>query len=143
MLEPELITVVEGPTPDFRPSHDLMVQSVLEGPMDSATAICEMRTANGHDIRQRCLRAWRERRPVLLDFPDEMRLRQQVEVVAMRLNEVEEGAVLVLWVRWPMLLEEEDDEDDFFEDYFEDDYYDDEEAFDEGEFDDGDDEFYR
>ena len=34
-LEPELITVVEGPTPEFRPSPYLWFQSVYEGPEDA------------------------------------------------------------------------------------------------------------
>jgi hypothetical protein len=66
---------------------------------------------NGDDIMARCQTAWLERRPVVLDFPDDLRMRQEVEVVAMRLREVEEGTVLVLWVRWPLDDEDEEEED--------------------------------
>lgn len=119
VIEPEYITILEGPTPEFQMTPSLWLQSVCEGPVDSAVAQCELRTMNGEDIMQRCQAAWRERRPVLLDFPDDLRMRQEVEVVAMRLREVEEGTVLVLWVRWPL---EEDDEEE--EDYLDEDSYD-------------------
>lgn len=121
VIEPEYITILEGPTPDFQAAPSLWMQSVYEGPVDAAIAQCELRTMNGQDIMERCQAAWRERRPVLLDFPDDLRMRQEVEVVAMRLREIEEGTVLVLWVRWP--LEEGDEEE---EDYFDEDSYDEE-----------------
>lgn len=112
--EAEYITILEGPTPEFEATPHLWMQSVYEGPVDSAVAQCEVRTANGEDIRERAERAWSEGRPVRLDFPDEMRLRQEVDVVGLRLRDVEEGTVLVLWVRWP--LEEEDEEEGEFDD---------------------------
>ena len=112
--EPESITVLEGPTPDFQADSHLWLQSVYEGPVDAAIAQCELRTGNGEDIMERCRQAWEEGRPVLLDFPDELRMRQEVDVVGLRLREVEEGTVLVLWVRWP--LEEEEDEESEYDD---------------------------
>ena len=115
--EPELITVVEGPTPDFQPSPYLWFQSVYEGPEDAQILMCELRTHNGQDILDRCLDAWRDDRPVRLDFPDYMRLRKQLDVVAMRLQSLEDGPMLVLWVRQPGdEIEEEgfdEDEDDY------------------------------
>lgn len=112
MIEPELITIVEGPTPEFRPSPQLWFQSIYEGPMDSDVAMCELRTMNGADIMERCKRAWKERRPVKLDFPDYMRMRQQIDVVAMRLQEVDEGTMLMLWVRHPVEDEEPEEEEE-------------------------------
>lgn len=115
-IEPELITIIEGPTPEFRPSPQDWVQSVLEGPEDRMIAMCHLRTANGEDIMERCRNAWREGRPVKLDFPDELRMRQQVDVVSIRLTEVQDGPVLLLWVALPYSVEEDegdDDEDDF------------------------------
>jgi hypothetical protein len=115
--EPELITIVEGPTPEFRPSPYLWFQSVYDGPEDADVLLCEMRTLNGESIVERCRAAWQEGRSVKLDFPDYMRLRQQLAVVAMRLQDMDEGPMLMLWVRQPVddYLEEEhgDDEDDF------------------------------
>jgi hypothetical protein len=68
--------------------------------------MCELRTLNGESIMERCRNAWKEGRPVKLDFPDYMRMRQQLDVVGMRLQDLEEGPMLILWVR--QLLDEED-----------------------------------
>ena len=111
-VEPEYITILEGPTPNFEMASNLWFQSVYEGPDDAAIAQCELRTMNGEDILERCRGAWDEGRPVRLDFPDDLRMRQEVDVVAMRLREVEEGTVLMLWVRWPMEEDEEEEEYD-------------------------------
>lgn len=117
MEKPELITIIEGPTPDFRPNPHRWLDSVLEGPIENDTVICELRTANGEDILERCEQAWREGRPVKLDFPDSMRMRQQIDVVALRLFDVDEGKVLHVWVSLPVStqeeLEEGNDDDPF------------------------------
>lgn len=112
--EPEYITVLEGPTPDFQSTNQLWLQSVYEGPVDAAVAECELRTANGEDIVERAQRAWRDGRAVRLDFPDDLRMRQEVDVVGVRLRDVQEGTVLTLWVRWP--IEEEDEEEGEYDD---------------------------
>ena len=116
MIEPEYITIVEGPTPEFRPSAELSVNSILEGPEEAFTLYCEMRTMNGGDIMARCRRAWKEGRPVRLDFPDEMRMRQELDVVGLRLHEIDEGMVLQVWVQQPLTDFVEDDDDDFEDD---------------------------
>jgi len=116
VVEPELITIIEGPTPEFRPSPYLWVQSVYESPEDAEVMMCELRTFDGQGILDRCTGAWRENRPVRLDFPDYMRLRRQLDVVAMRLQHIEEGPLLLLWVRYPADEQEEEydeGEDDF------------------------------
>ncbi len=107
-MEPELITIIEGPTPDFMPNPQGWMQSVYEGPQETDVALCQLRTGNGSDIVERCQQAWQEGRPVRLDYPDDLRLRQQVDVVALRLTQIEEGELLLLWVT--MLWEEEVDE---------------------------------
>lgn len=116
-MEPELITIVEGPTPDFFPRQQGWVQSIFEGPQESEVALCQLRTGNGADIMERCQRAWQEGRPVRLDYPDDLRLRQQVDVVALRLTQVDEGELLLLWVDMPVEETEEasEGEDDDFD----------------------------
>lgn len=109
-MEPELITIIEGPTPDFMPNPQMWVQSVLEGPEEREVAVCQLRTATGKDIIERCQRAWREGRPVVLDYPDDLRMRQQVDVVALRLEQGEAGEVLLLWVSLPVDEYEEEEE---------------------------------
>lgn len=114
VTEPELISIIEGPTPEFQPTPQRWLQSIHEGPDDKAVAMCRLRTASGEDIMERCYRAWDEGRPVKLDYPDDMRMRQQADVVAMRLTEVEEGKMLLLWVSLEYEVEfEEVDDDDF------------------------------
>ena len=112
--EPELITIIEGPTPEFRATPQEWVQSIHEGPEDQVVAVCELRTGNGEDIMGRCRNAWREGRKVKLDFPDELRMRQQVDVVSIRLTEQDEGPMLHLWVALPLedFIQETLDEDD-------------------------------
>jgi hypothetical protein len=110
VIEPELIEIIEGPPPEFQPTIQNWLQSLYEGPEVSEVAMCQLRTATGQDIQDRCVAAWQEKRPVLLDFPDQWGMRQQLDVVALRLSEVEEGQVLTIWVAVPgMLLEEDDD----------------------------------
>lgn len=111
-LEPELITVVEGPTPEFRESPYLWFSSVYEGPEDAEVVMCELRTYSGESIVQRCQNAWREGRPVRLDFPDRLRMRRQLDVVAMRLSILDEGPLLQLWLRVTDGELEEDEFDD-------------------------------
>jgi hypothetical protein len=112
MMEPELITIIEGPTPDFMPNPQMWVQSVLEGPEERDVAVCQLRTATGKDIMAPCQRAWHEGRAVVLDYPDDLRMRQQVDVIALRLEESEAGEVLLLWVSLPVETEEEEEEEE-------------------------------
>ena len=114
VTEPELISIIEGPTPEFQPTPQRWLQSIHEGPQDRAIAMCRLRTMSGEDIMERCYQAWDEGRPVKLDYPDEMRMRQQADVVAMQLTEVDEGKMLLLYVSldYEVGFEEVDDDDD-------------------------------
>lgn len=107
VIEPETITLVEGPPPEFRQVPDLWPLSILEAPQLSLPAYVQMRTFSGPKMLGRCQRAWREDRPVKLDFADETGLRHQINVVAARWTEVEEGHVLHLWVQLPAQPPEE------------------------------------
>ncbi len=100
-IEPELITVVEGPTPEFHAAPEIWALALCDGPHGSTPARARMRTFSGPKMLERCTRAWGEGRPVFLDFPDEVGLRRQVAVIAARWDEVEEGHVLHLWVKDP------------------------------------------
>lgn len=112
MIEPELIEIIEGPSPEFHPSMQNWLQSLYESPEVNEVAMCQLRTATGEDIKERCENAWYEGRPVRLDFPDEWGLRQQLPVVALRLSEIEEGQLLTLWVSIPYVPKEEQGDDD-------------------------------
>ncbi len=98
-VEPEMITVVEGPTPEFHPAPEVWALALCDSPHGSMPVRSRMRTFDGPKMINRCTRAWAEGRPVLLDFPDHVGLRRQAQVIAARWEEVEEGHVLHLWVR--------------------------------------------
>ena len=115
-IEPELITIVEGPPPEFRAMPDVWPLSIHENRAPLETALVQMRTFSGPKLVERCQRAWGESRPVKLDFPDGVGARQQVNVVAARWGEVEEGHVLYLWVRVPELPSERRDDTDLLSD---------------------------
>ncbi len=136
-IKPELITIIEGPTPDFHPTPQRWLQSIHEGPDDRAIALCQLRTMNGDDIMNRCQDAWREGRPVKLDYPDELRMRQQADVVAMRLEALDEGPLLSLWVSLDFDIEELDDEEFDDEDFEDDDFDEDYEDYEDYDDDDG------
>ncbi|WP_322800056.1 hypothetical protein [Thermoflexus sp.] len=104
-IEPEWITVVEGPTPQFQPAREIWAFSIYEGPTTQPVAVCQMRTFNGEKMLERCRRAWEEGRPVQLDFPAPSGERHWADVIAARVEHWPEGDVLVLWVRRPRPME--------------------------------------
>lgn len=115
--EPEFITIVEGPRPNFMPDSTIWNESIYEGMRDSHVALVELRTMNGEDIRDRSLNAWQEGRPVQLDYPSKLGVRETIDVVALRLIEGDAGTVLRLWVHVPddemaEIFDGESDEDE-------------------------------
>ena len=99
--EPEFITIVEGPQPDFVSHEETWALSLLEGHAYIGTDRCQLRTFNGAAMVERCRKAWAEGRPVLLDYPNRFGLRRHIEIIAARYHEVEQGPLLLLWVRSP------------------------------------------
>jgi hypothetical protein len=96
--EPEVITIIEGPPPEFRPPDGIWVLSLHQGPHPREIAICQLRTFSGPKMIERCRRAWREHRQVYLDFPQMSGLRARTEILAARYETVEYMDVLYLWV---------------------------------------------
>jgi hypothetical protein len=99
--EPEKITIIEGPPPEFMLAQDVWSMSMWEGTLPRTVGVCQMRTFNASSLMERCQRAWKEGRPVLLDFPQMDGLRQKVEILAAKPGRVEEGDLLYLWVAVP------------------------------------------
>ncbi len=99
------ITIVEGPPPRFKLADQPWTASLAEGPVSTVIASCDMRTFNGPGLVERCRRAWVERRPARLDYPVRSApyapssTRAEVEIVAARWSQVQEGQILTLWVR--------------------------------------------
>lgn len=145
------ITIIEGPPPTFEAVNDGWVLGLGEGPMLSEIVLTRLRTFNGPALVERCHRAWRHQQPIYLEYRTQDGLSQQTPIVAARHVEVEEGDVLMLWVRLESdeveleLTYDNDiyDEDDLDLDDFDDEFdYDDDEDFDDefGDFLDDDDE---
>ena len=104
MSEPEKITIVEGPTPEFVPNTESWLLAMSEGPEIPFTNRCVLRTLNGPDLLDRCRNAWEEGRAAYLEFTNLSGLTEQALILAARVNQVEEGQVLNLWIRldkWP------------------------------------------
>jgi hypothetical protein len=105
--DPELITIIEGPPPEFVLAQDVWSASAWEGTRPRSVGMCQMRTFNSAALMERCTRAWQEGRSVNLDFPQMDGLRQRVEVLAAKPGRVEEGDLLYLWVAVPNLPTDE------------------------------------
>ncbi len=116
--EPEKITIIEGPPPEFMLAQDVWSMSMWEGTLPRSVGVCQMRTFNAGSLMERCQRAWGEGRPVLLDFPQMDGLRQKVEILAAKPGRVEEGDLLYLWVAVPngLINQSEDLDDSAFDD---------------------------
>ena len=101
-IEPELITIVEGPTPEFHLVADPWAFSILEGASPFLPAACQVRSYKGDQLLERCQRAWSTHRPILLDYRQMDGLRRKVEIVGARLEKIKGIDVLNLWVRRPI-----------------------------------------
>ncbi|MCB0169649.1 MAG: hypothetical protein KDI02_09895 [Anaerolineae bacterium] len=97
--KPAYITIVEGPPPEFRDVSSEWSIGVFEGMEGSEIALCEMRTFNGPQLVKRCQDAWQEGRSARLDFPTDDGVRGELDIIAIRWEEVEEGHKIYLWVR--------------------------------------------
>jgi hypothetical protein len=97
--DPELITIVEGPPPEFRPTEDAWAFSLLDSARPFMVSICQVRSFKGQALQERCQRAWAGQRPIRLDFPTMSGLRKQLEIISARYEKLPEGDLLNLWVR--------------------------------------------
>ena len=117
------ITIIEGPPPTFEVVKDSWVLSLIESPNLSDIVMTRLRTFNGPALVERCYRAWRDHKPILLEYRGEDGLEYTSPILAARHLETDEGQMLFLWVR----LNNEEVElefgyDDDFEDDFDDDF---------------------
>ena len=95
----EKITIIEGPPPTFEAATEGWVLGLNESPSLADIAITRLRTFNGPALVERCYRAWRNRETINLEFRTEDGLEHQAPIVAARTVDVEEGQLLLLWVR--------------------------------------------
>jgi hypothetical protein len=98
------ITIIEGPPPTFEAVADGWVLGLNESPNLAEIAVTRLRTFNGPALVERCHRAWHHQQSINLEFRTSDGLEKQAPIVAARYVELDEGQLLILWVR----LEEED-----------------------------------
>lgn len=95
----EKITIIEGPPPTFEAVNDGWVTGLLESASLADIAVTRLRTFNGPALVERCNRAWRSQNSIHLEYRSSDGLEQSAPIVAARTLDVEDGQLLLLWVR--------------------------------------------
>jgi len=95
------ITIIEGPSPTFEVVDEGWSTGVMEGPLLYGVALTHLRTFNGHELVERCHRAWKNTESIMLEYRDEEGGFKEAPILAARAAETEEGELLMLWVRLP------------------------------------------
>jgi len=93
------ITIIEGPPPTFEAVSEGWVLGLSEGPILADMAVTRLRTFNGPALVERCHRAWRNQQSIQLEYRSSDGLEHQAPIVAARYVEMEDGHLLVLWLR--------------------------------------------
>jgi hypothetical protein len=93
------ITIIEGPPPVFEKIGEAWALGLNETPNLSGIALTRLRTFNGQALIERCQRAWSEQGTMHLEFRGMDGLESQTPILAARAVEIDEGQLLVLWVR--------------------------------------------
>jgi hypothetical protein len=117
----EKITIIEGPTPEFREVNGLWIQGVAESPGQYDTFYTELRAFDGLTLLDRCGSAWSRKDSVVLEYRDETGLTAEISIVAAHFEETDDGDLLQLWVRQPrediefeIKFDDGDDEEEYF-----------------------------
>jgi hypothetical protein len=112
------ITIIEGPPPTFELPNQGWIYGVSDSSTLAGVALTKLRTFNGNSLVERCHTAWRNKQAINLEYRAPDGLHQQAQIVAARNIKVDEGDMLMLWVRLPAenLELEIGYEDDDFED---------------------------
>jgi len=93
------ITIIEGPPPTFEAISDGWALGLGEGPNLAEIVLTRLRTYNGPSLVERCHRAWRNQQIIHLEYRTEDSLQNQAPIVAARYVEIEDGQLLLLWLR--------------------------------------------
>lgn len=93
------ITIIEGPPPAFEDIHEGWPLGLNESPTLHKLALTRLRTFNGPSLVERCYRAWRKRQTIQLEFRAADGLIHKTPIVASRTMEIEDGQLILLWVR--------------------------------------------
>lgn len=95
----EKITIIEGPPPTFEIVKDGWVSGLSDSTSLANIAITRLRTFNGPSLVERCHRAWSNRHAIYLEYRANDGLEQHAPIMAARTLEIEDGQLLLLWVR--------------------------------------------
>lgn len=95
----EKITIIEGPPPTFEAVSEGWVLGLTESPTLNDIAVTRLRTYNGSALVERCHRAWRNQEAIYLEFRNSDGLERTAPIVAARTVEIDDGQLLLLWVR--------------------------------------------
>jgi hypothetical protein len=106
------ITIIEGPPPTFEAVNEGWALGLIESPLLFTVGLTRLRTFNGPALLERCHRAWRHSSTIHLEYKDEDGLENEAPILAARTLGVEEGQVLLLWVRLEIDPDELDDDTD-------------------------------
>jgi len=98
------ITIIEGPPPTFESVNEGWVMGLTESPNLSGIAVTRLRTFNGPALIERCYRTWQQHQPMFLEYKTMEGLQQTAPIVAARAVDVNDGQMLMLWLR----MEEDD-----------------------------------
>jgi hypothetical protein len=93
------ITIIEGPPPVFEKIGEAWALGLNETPNLSRIALTRLRTFNGQALIERCQRTWSDQGTMHLEFRGMDGLDSQAPILAARAVEIDEGQLLVLWVR--------------------------------------------
>jgi hypothetical protein len=95
----EKITIIEGPPPNFEDVHEGWPLGLNESPTLHKLALTRLRTFNGPSLVERCYRTWRKHQTIQLEFRAADGLIHKTPIVASRTMELEDGQLILLWVR--------------------------------------------
>jgi hypothetical protein len=115
------ITIIEGPPPTFEAVGDGWVLGLNEGPSLYQIALTRLRTYNGPALIERCNKAWRHQNTINLEYRSIEGLESYAPILAARTLDLDEGHMLLLWVRQEIEDDDidtdlDDDSDDYFDD---------------------------
>ena len=95
----EKITIIEGPPPTFEAVSEDWVMGLNESPTLADVVLTRLRTFNGPSLVERCYRAWTNQETIRLEFRGQDGLKYDAPILASRALDVEDGQLLLLWVR--------------------------------------------
>jgi len=115
------ITIIEGPTPEFREVNGLWIQGVTDTPGQYDTYFTELRSFDGTSLVDRCSNAWKKNESIMLEYRTETGFTDEITIIAAHFEESDEGDIIQLWVRQPredvefeLKFDDSDDEDEYF-----------------------------